>query len=75
MKKQIKRLLCLFMVFVVSIDMAMVVRADQIDDLKKKNQEDQEKLDELGEQIDELAVEQQGVQSEWIPYRRRSWTL
>lgn len=64
MKKQIKRLLCLFMAFVAFIDMEMFVRADQIEDLKKKNQEDQEKLDELGEQIDELSGEQQGIQSE-----------
>ena len=48
MKKRKKRLLCLIMAFAVFIEMGTYVKADQISDLKKKNQEDQDKLDEIG---------------------------
>ena len=64
MKKRMKRLFCLLMAFVVFIETGTYVSADQISDLKKKNQEDQEKLDEIGDQIDELAGEQQGIKGE-----------
>lgn len=64
MRKRIKRLLCLIMAFAVFLGMGTSVRADQIDDLKKKNQKDQEKLDELDETISELAGEQEGIQSD-----------
>lgn len=40
------------------------VQADKIDDLRKKNEEDQERLDELDGQIDELSGEQQGITEE-----------
>ena len=52
------------MIFVLAFSITSEVLADQISDLKKKNQEDQQKLDELDEQIDELAGEQAGLQSE-----------
>ena len=64
MRKRIKCLLCLVMAFAVFLELGTNVRADQISDLKKKNQEDQEKLDELGDQIDELKGEQEGIQGE-----------
>ena len=64
MKKRMKRLLCLIMAFAVFIEMGTYVKADQISDLKKKNQEDQDKLDEIGDQIDELTGEQQGIKGE-----------
>lgn len=46
------------------VDDVLVVEASQIDELKKKNKEDQKKLDELGEQIDDLTGEQQGIAAE-----------
>ncbi len=64
MKKRMKRLLCLIMAFAVFIEMGTYVKADQISNLKKKNQEDQDKLDEIGDQIDELTGEQQGIKGE-----------
>lgn len=42
----------------------MICMADQISDLKKKNQEDQKKLDNLGNVLDNLAEEQQGIVEE-----------
>lgn len=64
MKKRLKHLLCLIMAFTVFMESGVCTYADQISDLKKKNQQDQEKLDELGDQIDELAGEQQGIKGE-----------
>lgn len=64
MKKGAKRLLSLFMAAAVFMEAGVYVRADQISDLKKKNQEDQEKINELDDQIDELTGERQGVQSD-----------
>ena len=55
MKKRLKHLLCLVMAFTVFMESGVCAYADQISDLKKKNQQDQDKLDELGDQIDELA--------------------
>ena len=63
MKKRLKHLLCLFMAFTVFMESGVCAYADQISDLKK-NQQDQDKLDELGDQIDELAGEQQGIKGE-----------
>ena len=64
MKKRLKHLLCLVMAFTVFMESGVCAYADQISDLKKKNQQDQDKLDELGDQIDELAGEQQGIKGE-----------
>ena len=72
MKKRIKCLfitgLCIILAFSVSQGGAFWqihhVQASKIDELKKKNEEDQEKLDELDTQIDELSGEQQGIESE-----------
>lgn len=50
--------------FAVFMNMGSFVNADQIDDLRKKNEENQEKLDEIDEVIDELAGEQEGILSE-----------
>ena len=64
MKKRLKHLLCLVMAFTVFMESGVCAYADQISDLKKKNQQDQDKLDEIGDQIDELAGEQQGIKGE-----------
>ena len=64
MKKRLKHLLCLVMAFTVFMESGVCANADQISDLKKKNQQDHDKLDELGDQIDELAGEQQGIKGE-----------
>lgn len=64
MKRRIRRYISFLLIFVLAFSITSDVFADQISDLKKKNQEDQQKLDELDEQIDELAGEQAGLQSE-----------
>ena len=64
MKRRIRRYISFILIFVLAFSITSEVFADQISDLKKKNQEDQQKLDELDEQIDELAGEQAGLQSE-----------
>lgn len=64
MIKRGERLLCLVVAFCVFMNMGSYAWASKIDDLKKKNQEDQEKLDELGEEIDSLTGEREEIVSE-----------
>lgn len=64
MKRRIRRYIGFILVFSITFHATGNVFADQISDLKKKNQEDQKKLDELDEQIGDLASEQAGLQSE-----------
>lgn len=72
MKKKIKRLLiaglCIAAVLSVSnVDMyndISHVQANKIDDLKKKNEEDKKKLDEIDTQIGELSGEKQSIEEE-----------
>lgn len=64
MKRRIRRYVCILLTFIICLCVTGTCFADQISDLKKKNQEDQEKLDALDEQLDDLESEQQGLQSE-----------
>lgn len=64
MKRKIRSCISFILILLLTFSVTSNVFADQISDLKKKNQEDQQKLDELDEQIDDLASEQAGLQSE-----------
>lgn len=64
MKRKIRSCISFIFILLLTFSVTSDVFADQISDLKKKNQEDQQKLDELDEQIDDLASEQAGLQSE-----------
>lgn len=72
MRKALKRLaavlLCAAVLFAVMTDGAAgvpgSVQATKKDDLKNQNEQDQERLDELDEQVDELEGEQQGIEDE-----------
>lgn len=64
MKKKGKHIVCLLFAFLLLFHFGIEVYADQISDLKKKNQEDQKKLDQIGEQLDDLTGEQEGIQDE-----------
>ena len=64
MKRRIRRYISFLLIFIICFHFTGNVSADQISDLKKKNEEDQQKLDALDEQIDDLASEQAGIQSE-----------
>ena len=64
MNRRIRRYISFLLIFIICFHFTGNVSADQISDLKKKNEEDQQKLDALDEQIDDLASEQAGLQSE-----------
>lgn len=64
MKEKIKKMLCLFVAVILFADTQMICMADQISDLKKKNQEDQKKLENLGNVLENLEEEQQGIVEE-----------
>lgn len=64
MKRKIRSCISFIFILLLAFSVTSDVFADQISDLKKKNQEDQQKLDELDEQIDDLASEQADLQSE-----------
>ena len=64
MKRRMKRYICIILTFIIVFSMTGNVFADQISDLKKKNEEDQKKLDELDEQLDDLESEQAGLEGE-----------
>ncbi len=64
MKKQIRRYISIIAIVVLCLSMTGNVFADQISDLKKKNEEDQKRLDALDEQLDDLENEQAGLEGE-----------
>lgn len=64
MKKRFRRYLSFLLTFIICFNVTGHVFADKISDLKEKNKEDQEKLNELDEQIDDLTGEQAGLQNE-----------
>lgn len=61
MKKGWKRIVCVLLVLVLAVHTDTIVYADKISDLKKKNEEDQNKLDSIGDKLDSLSQEQQSV--------------
>ncbi|MBQ2451600.1 MAG: C40 family peptidase [Lachnospiraceae bacterium] len=64
MKRRITRYICVLLTFMIVFSMAGNVVADQINDLKKKTEEDKKKLEEIDEQLSDLESEQQGLQGE-----------
>ena len=64
MKRRITRYICVLLTFMIVFSMAGNVVANQINDLKKKTEEDKKKLEEIDEQLSDLESEQQGLQGE-----------
>ena len=64
MKKKWRQRICLAMAIFIFFHLGIEVYADQISDLKKKNQEDQQKLDEIDDALVDLTGEQEGIQDE-----------
>ncbi len=64
MKKRFKSIVAVILCAVVLGTVAEHVYATQIDDLKRQNEEDQERLDELEGELDELKGEQAGITDE-----------
>lgn len=61
MNKRVRKILCFALMIVVVINSQFVSNADQISELKKKNQEDQKQLDSLANVLEQLAQEQQSI--------------
>ncbi|MBE5876745.1 MAG: hydrolase Nlp/P60 [Lachnospiraceae bacterium] len=64
MRKKILRILCVGLAVVMVMHTNMSVWADKISDLKEQNKKDQEALDELDEEMENLAQEQEGIASD-----------
>lgn len=64
MKKRMKRYLCICLTFLMLCSVTVNVYADQISDLKKKNEEDKKKLEEIDDQLSDLESEQEGLEGE-----------
>lgn len=58
-----KKAICYLLAFIIMMQ-GSVAYADTISDLKKQNEENQEKLDEANSQVDDLTGEQEGVTEE-----------
>lgn len=60
-KKRWKKLGCIMLALMLSINAETIVFADQISDLKKKNEETKNELDRIDDKLDNLSEEQQSI--------------
>ena len=60
-KKRWKKLGCIMLALMLAINAETIVFADQISDLKKKNEETKNELDRIDDKLDNLSGEQQSI--------------
>lgn len=64
MKKKLIKLLCIAMACFMVIDMTVAVQANKIDDIRQQQRENQNRLNEINESLDDLETQQEILEEE-----------